>query len=246
MKWVISIVVILMASLLKGMTGFGFALMAIPLLTFFFPMHALVPAMTLLNLLTSVYILSHIKLKIKGKYFVPMLLASFIGIPVGVFALSKFPESTLQLTTGVSIISVSIFFLLGNSRSLSVEQQNKPIVFAGFISGLMTSSMSIGGPPIALAMNRKGYSKEYFRKIFALISVINAVISTTLYIAKGFFPIFSLKFTLFVLPAILIGSKLGDVLSKRINQMQFKKMILYLNLFLGAFIVVRLLFNPVL
>ena len=240
MEWIVSALVIIIASLLKGMTGFGFALMALPILTIFFPMQSLVPAMTLFNLFTSLYILANIKLKVSGKLFIPMLLASFIGIPAGVYALSYLPERTLELTTGISIFSISMFFLMGNRQEIPESRRAKPIVLAGFISGFMASSMSIGGPPIALAMNRKGYPKEHFRKIFALVSVINALVSTSLYIAKGLFPAFSLKFTIFLFPAILIGSRLGDILAKKIDQVQFKKMILYLNMFLGLFIIFRI------
>ncbi len=241
MEWVISVIVILMASLLKGMTGFGFALLALPVLTVFFPMQALVPAMTLFNLFTSLYILANIRLKVYPRYVIPMVAASFIGIPVGVYVLKYLPERTLELTTGISIFAISMVFLLGTGKEIPEKRKSRPIFFAGFLSGFMASSMSIGGPPIALAMNRKGYSKEHFRKIFALVSVINAVISTVLYIAKGIFVVFSLKFAAFLFPVILIGSKIGDNLSKRVNQLQFRKAILFLNMFLGLFIIFRLI-----
>ena len=244
MEWLISAIVVLMAALLKGMTGFGFALLAVPLLSLMFPIQALIPAMTIFNLITSVYILASIKLKVKAKYFLPMLLASFVGIPIGVYALTYFPEKTLELAAGISIFSISMVFLLGGNQPAPEKRREKPIVFAGFLSGLLTSSMSIGGPPIALAMNRKGYSKESFRKIFALVSVINAVISSVLYAIHGLFIAFSLKFVLYLLPVIFIGAKVGDVLSKKVNQLFFRKIILYINLVLGIFIIVRTIVSP--
>lgn len=243
MEWIISIVVVLMAAFLKGMTGFGFALLAVPLLSLLFPIQSLIPAMTLFNLITSVYILASIRLKLKAKYFLPMLLASFVGIPIGVYVLTYFPEQMLELAAGISIFSISIVFLLGSNQAIPEKRRKKPIVFAGFLSGLLTSSMSIGGPPIALAMNRKGYSKESFRKIFALISVINAAISSVLYVVHGIFVAFSLKFALFLFPVILIGTKLGDNFSQKVNQLFFKKIILYVNLLLGLFIIVRTLIS---
>lgn len=239
MEWIISAVVVLMASFLKGLTGFGFALVALPLLTLFFPMQVLVPAMTIFNLLSSVYILAHIRLKVSAKYILPMLLTSFVGIPAGVYVLKYFPEKTLELTTGVSIFAVSMVFFLGNGNELSESKKEKPILFAGFLSGFMASSMSIGGPPVALAMNRKGYSKESFRKIFALISIANALVSSVLYVVKGIFVAFSLKFAVFLFPVLLLGSRIGDIWSKRINQAQFKKAVLIFNMALGLFIIVR-------
>ncbi|MGQ8337130.1 sulfite exporter TauE/SafE family protein [Sunxiuqinia sp. A32] len=239
MEWIISAVVVLMAALLKGMTGFGFALLAVPLLSLIFPIQSLIPAMTIFNLITSVYILTKIKLKIKAKYFLPMLLASLIGIPIGVYVLTYFPEKMLELAAGISIFSISMVFLLGGNHLAPEKRREKPIVFAGFLSGLLTSSMSIGGPPIALAMNRKGYSKESFRKIFALISVINAAISSILYVVKGIFVAFSVKFAIVLLPVIIVGSKIGNVMATRIDQLLFRKVILYLNMSLGLFIIIR-------
>ncbi len=241
MEWIISAVVVLMASFLKGLTGFGFALLALPILTLFFPMQVLVPAMTIFNLLSSLYILAHIRLKVQPKYILPMLLASFVGIPAGVYVLNHFPEETLEITTGISIFAISMVFFLGNSNEISASKKEKPIVFAGFLSGLMSSSMSIGGPPVALAMNKKGYNKDSFRKIFALVSVVNAVISSVLYVVKGIFVAFSLKFAVFLFPVLLVGSRIGDVYSRRINQNQFKKGILILNMALGLFLVFKTL-----
>lgn len=238
MEWIISVVVVLMASFLKGLTGFGFALLALPLLTLFFPMQVLVPAMAIFNLLSSLYILAHVHVKVSSKYILPMLLASFTGIPLGVYVLKFFPERLLELTTGISIFTISILFLLGN-REVNVGRKNNPIVLAGFLSGIMSSSMSIGGPPIALAMNKKGYSKEYFRKIFALVSTVNASLSITLYFTKGIMENFSLKFAVFLLPVLLIGSVFGDILSKRIQQSQFKRGVLLLNMALGLFVIFR-------
>ncbi len=141
MEWIISIVVVLMAAFLKGMTGFGFALLAVPLLSLLFPIQSLIPAMTLFNLITSVYILASIRLKLKAKYFLPMLLASFVGIPIGVYVLTYFPEQMLELAAGISIFSISIVFLLGSNQAIPEKRRKKPIVFAGFLSGLLTSSM---------------------------------------------------------------------------------------------------------
>jgi len=239
MEWIISAVVVLMAALLKGMTGFGFALLAVPLLSFMFPIQSLIPAMTIFNLVTSIYILASIRLKVKAKYILPMLIASFIGIPIGVYVLTYFPEKMLELAAGISIFSISMVFLLSGNQPAPEKKRGKPIVFAGFLSGILSSSMSIGGPPIALAMNRKGYSKESFRKIFALVSVANASISSVLYVVKGIFVAFSVKFAIYLLPVILLGSKIGNMLALKINQLLFRKVILYLNMALGIFIIVR-------
>ena len=233
--WILSAVVILLSAVLKGITGFGFALMAVPLLSLFLPVHMLIPAMSLFNMFASIYLLSKIKIKLKARYYLPMFLASLAGIPVGVYAFENLNENLLQILVGVVILVFSLILLFGGKKT--PRFQHKTIVFAGFLGGLLGSGTSISGPPIALAMNRKKYSRNLFRANFAIFGLLSSFFTSLAYLLKGFLVVASVKFTAFLFPLLLIGTGLGNRLAVNIRHEPFRKMVLIINLLVGIAVV---------
>ncbi len=228
--------VILSAAFIKGMTGFGFALLAVPFLSFIFPMQVLVPAMSLFNLITSLVILFKLQEKIKAYYFIPMFIASLGGIPLGIYALEYVSSESLRLITGILVILFSVQ-MLGKVK-LAKRYLHFPIVFAGFISGLLNSAISVGGPPLVIAMNRKGYSKDRFRGVFAWFSTFSAFFTTAAFLMKGMIEMESINLALFCLPILFFGSHLGSKFSGKIEPEKFRKIVIGINIVTGSIIVI--------
>ncbi len=233
--WILSAVVILMASVLRGLTGFGFALFSVPLLSFVLPIDILVPSMSLFNILASIYLLLKIRVKLKARYFLPMFIASLAGIPIGVYALQHLNEEVLRIMVGIVIVVFSLLLIFGKDKDPRFK--NKPVVFAGFLSGILGSSISISGPPVALAMNRKKYSKDLFRANFTVFGLLSSLLTSVVYIIKGILVTASIKFTAFFFPLLLLGSSLGNRWAKNIKQEKFRKVVIVLNFVTGLAVV---------
>ncbi|MFA8435451.1 MAG: sulfite exporter TauE/SafE family protein [Marinifilaceae bacterium] len=231
--------VILSASVVKGMTGFGFALLAVPFLSLIVPMQVLVPAMSLFNLFTSIVILLKLRERIKAYYFIPMFIASLGGIPLGIFALEYVSSDVLRLITGILVVIFSLKML--GKMKLAGRLRKYPIFFAGFVSGILNSAISVGGPPLVIAMNRKGYSKEMFRGVFAWFSTFSAFFTTAAFLMKGMLGHQSINLVLFTTPLLFLGSFMGSRWSGKIEPEKFKKMVIGLNIVTGVFIVVTTL-----
>ena len=231
--------VILSAAFIKGMTGFGFALLAVPFLSLLFPMQVLVPAMSLFNLITSLVILFKLQEKIKAYYFIPMFIASLGGIPLGIYALEYVSSESLRLITGILVILFSVQ-MLGKVK-LAKRYLQFPIIFAGFISGILNSAISVGGPPLVIAMNRKGYSKDRFRGVFAWFSTFSAFFTTAAFLMKGMIEMESVNLALFCLPILFFGSHIGSKFSTKIEPDKFRKIVIGINIVTGSFIVISTL-----
>ncbi|MDP2088673.1 MAG: sulfite exporter TauE/SafE family protein [Flavobacteriaceae bacterium] len=236
---IIAAAVILLSSVVKGITGFGFALLAVPLLSMIFPLNLLVPSLVLFNLITSIMMLYKLKEKIRGYYIVPMILASLAGIPLGVHLLTFLNPEILKIITGFTVVLFSIKMLSG--VKLAKRNIHKPIVFAGFLSGILTSSISIGGPPLAIALDRKGYSKDMFRGIFIWFMVFSSLFSSLAFYYKGLLTTDTIKFTVFSLPLLFIGSGWGVKIAAKINQHQFRKFVIYINVCTGLLMLITTL-----
>jgi len=236
---VLTIFIILLAATLKGITGFGFALFAVPLLSLIFPMTMLVPALALFNVITSVYILFGLKEKVKWYYIVPMFVASLGGIPLGIYALEYLNEDTLKIIAGIMVIIFSLKLLKG--VKLAKKRIKLPVVFAGFLSGILTSSISIGGPPLVIAFTRKGYNKEIFRSIFSWFTVFSSLFASVAFYMKGMMTNDAITFAVVAIPLLIMGSGWGSKIAQRIQQEQFRKLVIYINIFTGVVIVLSTL-----
>jgi uncharacterized membrane protein YfcA len=170
-----------------------------------------------------------------------MFIASIAGIPLGIYALEYVSSDTLRLMTGIMVIIFSIR-MLGKVR-LAKRFLKYPIVFAGFISGLLNSCISVGGPPLVIAMNRKGYSKDRFRGVFAWFSTFSSFFTTAAFMMKGMIETESINLALFCLPILFFGSHLGSKFSGKIQPEKFRKMVIGINIITGTFIVISALIH---
>lgn len=236
---ILTIAIIFAASILKGVTGFGFALFSVPLLSFIFPMSTIVPALALFNVVTSSSILFGLKQKVRWYYIVPMFVASLGGIPLGIYALEYMNEETLKLIVGMMVIIFSLKLLKGVNMAKRFKKM--PLFFAGFLSGVLTSSISIGGPPLVIAMYRKGYNKDFFKAVFSWFTVFSSSFASVAFYIKGFLTPESIKFAALALPLLVLGSGWGNKIARKIHQEQFRKLIIYVNVITGLIIIVTTL-----
>ena len=120
--WIIIIVSV--ASLVKGITGFGFALIALPPLLIWYSPKELIPVLILCNLFASLVIV----LQKKDRKFVNKQFQSLIGFGalftlVGVLTLKYISEDILITIMSVFFILLSVGSLLGKIGRASCRER---------------------------------------------------------------------------------------------------------------------------
>ena len=113
MTFVFAALIILLASTVQGATSFGFSLIALPLLGFFFDIKVVVPALVCFSLILNLMILLKLKLKPDLKLMLPLVLFATLTIPLGVKALLLIDEHLLKQIVSVILLVVSILLLFG-------------------------------------------------------------------------------------------------------------------------------------
>ena len=95
-------------SILKGATGFGFSLIALPIIAFFVPVKMLIPALTFGNLFASVMIAVQAKPRAKISTNALILIVSgTVATLFGVVFLRALKDNTLIHTLAITIIAIS-------------------------------------------------------------------------------------------------------------------------------------------
>lgn len=233
---------ILLASIIQGITGFGFALIAVPLLSFVIPeLRNITPIIVIYSLLTNVIIVFKSRRYIDLKKIIPLIIFGIIATPIGTYILLYVNVSTLKIIIG-SIITITAFAMLKN---LKIKINNEDISYGivGFLSGLLNGSTGLSGPPVVLFLTNQNTDKDVFRANLTFYGLATNIFAIILFIAEGIINTSVINFTMLYLPALIIGVFGGIIISAKINETLFKKLTIYLITCLGLYTAISAIFK---
>jgi len=205
---------ILLAAFTQGLTGFGFALVGAPLLLFVLEPRAVVITNTVLALVVCVLILAESWRHVRLRRIAPLLAGAVFGLPLGAYIISNVAPGTLKLAISGVIVVFAIPLLLGHRHRF--QREGVTSLGAGFASGVLATSTSLGGPPVVLFLLNQGWGKEEMRAslsgYFFLLGLLSVASLAVAGIALGD----SASQALYLLPALLAGVFVGSRLMPRV------------------------------
>jgi uncharacterized membrane protein YfcA len=216
----IGLVTLLIAGLVQGLTGFGFALVSVPILTLFLSPKMVAPMMVMYGLMTNLIILYHARRFAQPRHVWPLALGGVLGVPIGVRLLVILSPDALRLLIGITVTLAAIFMALG----VRVRIRNERLAFVpvGLASGILSGSIAVGGPPVILFFTNQGVPREVFRAnitiFFSGISLA-AIISFTV---SGLFTSEALEYVAWFFPGLLVGVLAGNRFTNRLPEGVFR------------------------
>ena len=221
----------LAGSFVQSTTGFGFALVLSPAL-----FAVMDPVEAVMALLVLGFVLSLLVLFERGRpdhvdwrSLVPMLLAALPGLAVGAVALTRLSQQVLQVAVGVAVVCVAAWQL---RRRLYVRT-HEPVglgagLGAGFVSGALTTSINVSGPPVVLWLEARGVSPEEFRASLAATFLALDVAGGALILAAEGSDSFDAGRVGPLLAIVIVGYALGALAFRRLDRERFYKLVLVL------------------
>lgn len=205
---------IIFSSLIKGVTGFGFALLSLPVLLIWYQPKEIIPVLMIFNLIASLFIILQKKeQKLMDKPSTLLIASGGIFTFLGVIFLKHVNPDWLIHFSGIVFIILTILSIIRNKTAKpTISIYAYPIV--GAFIGIITGIISISGPPLVLFLNKAKVGKKKFREIFAWFSVVTATIAIIGYFKIGLLTNQVLKLSIIFLPILLAGTIIG----KRINK----------------------------
>lgn len=224
--------VVLFAGLTQGLTSFGFALIAVPILSMRMPITEVVPMVVILCLGTNLIVLSQTYRRVEFRKIGPLVVSSLVAAPLGTLALLYVVPETIKSVVGVVIIGVSLTMLTG--RRFPVRSERLALVPIGMLSGFLNGSISMSGPPVALFMSNQNEDKAAFRANITLYSAILNVFTIATFVAGGMLTHRVTDPLGWMVPAMIVGVLAGGWLESRVSQDAFRKLALCLILASGV------------
>src|SRR5262245_40137811 len=158
------------------MTGFGFAVLAVPLLVPLLPPRDAVALITVLSTVTTVLAWWRIRAETAPGWTWRLFTAGLCGVPLGIVALVSLPADWLRVVVGLGSLVVASVLRWSQATTASCEyvagppplhdQPRSPrwaIWGAGLVSGLLAGGLGMPGPPILVLLQSAGMPKHTYR-----------------------------------------------------------------------------------
>jgi uncharacterized protein len=200
---------VLAASLLRGFTGFGFGLAAVPLLSVALPPAEVVPLVVVLQVLVGLGGLRDAWPQCDWRAVRLLFPGLVLGVPIGLLILTELPPNPVRLLIGL-IIASSVLLLHRGAR-LAPNPSWLVTGSVGVVSGIISGLASMGGPPIIVYLMARGDGPSRVRATAIVYFMLGGCVTFVPMLVRGLITHETLILTAACLPALYGGSWLGTI-----------------------------------
>ncbi|HLJ61030.1 MAG TPA: sulfite exporter TauE/SafE family protein [bacterium] len=218
--------VVALSAAAAAATGFGFNLVSAPLLTFVYPPRLVVVLTLLLGVCASglLALRPEIRREVEWSVIRPLFLSSLAGMPIGVALLLWGRPQTLRVAIAALTAAFAIVMLTRFRPRLRGTLLDT--IAVGFLSGLLSTSTSLNGPPVALYLVARGLPRDRFRANMVVYVLLATATSLMLLALGGTISMSTVALSVRLLPVLALGFLIGVALVGRLSDRGFETMVL--------------------
>ena len=223
--------VVFLAAFVQTLSGFGFALIVMPLITIVMGLRTAAPLVALAGLTLCAINLFRYRQAVNLKEVLRLGVASALGVPIGIWALTNVNESVIRPLLGLILIAYAVYALM---RPTAPRLCSHWWVYpAGFVAGCLGGAYNTPGPPVIVYGSLRQWPKDEFRAVLQALFFFNAaMIVVSHYVAHNLTTdVFT--FYLYAAPALLLGILAGSRVDSRLNKDRFRTIVTVIILILG-------------
>ena len=239
------------AGLIQSAAGFGSALVCMPILTLLLGIRNSSPLVALLGMVVSTVVLAQNWRGLDWREAGRLILASLLGIPLGIWLLRTVDEGLVTGALGLVLIAYALHALWANGRAEAPPAGNTKAsiaphpwlwtagaYLAGFTAGILGGAYNTNGPPVIIYGAAKRWPKVRFKSILQSFFLADGVLVVFGHAMAGSLTPETWRNFLYALPALGVGILLGSRLDKRLDPDRFRRIVLILILLLGISLLV--------
>lgn len=239
-------IVILLANIIQGITGFAGTILAMPFSIMLVGYDVAKPVLNVLGLLSGIYVFVGNKKHVNWKEFRKIIVIMIVGIfaGMGIKYLLGGKENILYMALGVFVIVLAVqglykMLLAKKKETEDAKKDSKGSVFLLIGAGIAHGIFVSGGPLLIGYLTKKIKDKQSFR---ATISTVWIVLNTIIMVSDiqgGLWTIELAKTQLITVPFLLMGMMIGGKLYKIMSQRFFMKLTYILLFISGATLLLK-------
>ena len=221
-----AILIIFLAAIVRGFSGFGFSLLAITGLSLIYAPAEIVPSIFMLELAASINLLPSIWKDIHWRSLGPLTLGCLVATPIGVWFLAHIAPAPMQLALAIFVLVATA--LLAWGFALKSMPGTIASTLAGAASGLSNGAFGIGGPPVILFYFASPAGTAAGRASMVAFFLATDTIGLANQWTEGLLNWNVTLRALAYLPALIVGVWLGARGFKGVDEGKFRKAVLAL------------------
>jgi len=227
-------------ALVFGVTGFGSALVTIPLATHFVPLQFALALYALCDLASALRVgLENPKNAVRTEFYrlVPTIV---VGTILGVTALVHLPRVALMTALGVFILLYAVYSLLPRRGSGLISRHWAWL--AGFGGGITSTVFGAGGPPYVIYLSHRGLTKEQFRATLGFCTMTSISLRVIAFLITGLLLRWDVWLTaVFAVPGVLLGIWVAQRIYLKISRDALMRAVAVMLLASGSSLIYRAL-----
>ena len=232
-----SFLIVVAASTVIGTVGFGFSLVAAPVLLLYLdPQQVVVVANSLIALL-MIMVLARTWRNLEFKASLGLVLGGIAATPIGVLALNAASPGLLRITIAIVIIFLGLVSFKDVQLPFSRSKVAGPGF--GFLTSLAVTTIAIGGPLGAIYAISQRWKPDMIRAALALFFLSSDLVAFPLYAATGLVGNETLSNIGILIPGLVVGFCMAQVLVHWINDRLFRYVVIAVIIVAGSATLIR-------
>jgi uncharacterized membrane protein YfcA len=223
-----------LAAFAVGLAGFADALIASAVWLYVLAPAEAVPLIVATGIVIHLISLVHLRRHVAFDLLWPFLIGGTIGVPFGAWLLRHAEPEPFRLFVGLLLVSYSVFALVAPRLTLPRAGGRGADGTIGLIGGVLGGFAGLSGVVPTVWSGLRGWSKDRQRGVYQGFILVMHAMALFWLATAGFVGMHLLTRFLWCLPMLALGAWAGLKLYGRINEQQFRRLILALLLLSGA------------
>lgn len=209
----------------QTLIGFAGSLISLPILLLAVKLPDAIAFISIFYLFSSAFMVHKEWQNIDKSTIMRLTITSIIGVILGIAVLAYSKPVILQTGLGIFILLYVVYVLFGKSELVLGRKTNWAFgVMGGFFSGVF----STGGPLYVISVKNTVQEAKSIRATMIGVLALVTLIRIPALSISGVLNFQHLKMSLVILPIFFLAQFLGTKLFPKVNEAQFKKILLFL------------------
>lgn len=208
--------IVFMAYVVFGISGFGSTLIAVPLLAHLFPLKFVVPFFVLLDCVGAFNMGLRLRADVMKNELLLLMPFMAIGVMAGVWLLVEMPTELLLGGLGLFVIFFGAAYVIRRGSGFPLPRW--AAVPIGSFGGATSAVFGIGGPIYVFYLTGRKAGPEHIRATLPVIFMFTTVVRITLFIAAGLYSPASLVAAAALMPVMALGIWTGHHLHLNLSR----------------------------
>ncbi|MFU0506288.1 sulfite exporter TauE/SafE family protein [Pseudaminobacter sp. NGMCC 1.201702] len=222
------------AGFVRGYSGFGASLAAVPMLTVVLSPLDAIPITLMFEVALTLGLVHSSMALVQWSTVKQLVLGAVIGTPLGIYALSTIPAQHMRL--GLSIILLgSVMLIWRKHEGMSWHLTTPATVGVGVISGLLSGGTAMSGPPVVMYFLASPMTPAVSRASMMVFFLCSASIAMVLGFGLGLYSRHTFVLAVSALPILFAGAALGSYFFKCSKPVAYRRVALMILTAIGIF-----------